>query len=101
MLHKAENVQSGKRDVMVITFGAIPEKVEKDSNTYFDYYEKNSEIVWNKNGQYTKIYKPKNFKSTIKLLINFFSKNCNFFKLFFKYSIVNKPGKFSFNSEIL
>ena len=25
---------------MVITFGAIPEKVEKDSNTYFDYYEK-------------------------------------------------------------
>tara|TARA_B100000989_G_C19529770_1_gene468951 strand:+ start:1414 stop:2340 length:927 start_codon:yes stop_codon:yes gene_type:complete len=72
-LHKAENVQCGKRDVMVITFGAIPEKVEKDANTYFDYYEKkNSEIVWNKNGQYTKIYKPKNFKSTIKLLINFF-----------------------------
>ncbi len=72
-LHRAENVLTGKRDVVVITFGVIPKKIDKKNNAYFDYYAKqNPEIVWNKNGQYTKISKPKNLISTIKLLINFF-----------------------------
>ena len=72
-LHRAENVLTGKRDVVVITFGVIPKKIDKKNNAYFDYYAKqNPEIVWNKNGQYTKISKPKNLISTLKLLINFF-----------------------------
>ena len=71
-LHRAGNVKTGKRDVIFITFGAIPKKLKNnDLNNQFDYYEKQSpEGVWTHNGKFTKLSKPKNLRSTIKLIFN-------------------------------
>ena len=72
-LHRAGNVKKGKRDIIFITFGAIPNKLKNDiANNNLDYYEKqNPEGVWTHNAKFTKLYKPKGLRSTIKLIHRF------------------------------
>ena len=72
-LHRAGNVKKEKRDIIFITFGAIPNKLDNnDLNNHFDYYEKqNPDGVWAHNGKFTKLSKPKGFRSTIKLFYKF------------------------------
>ncbi len=72
-LHRAGNVKKGKRDIIFITFGVIPNKLKNDiANNNLDYYEKqNPEGVWSHNAKFTKLYKPKGLRSTIKLIHRF------------------------------
>jgi len=72
-LHRAGNVKNGQRDIIFITFGAIPERLKNDFlDNHLDYYEKqNSDGVWVHNGMFTKLSKPKGFRSTIKLFYQF------------------------------
>ena len=71
-LHRAGNVKRGKRDIIFITFGAIPEKIKDNAFNSLHYYEKqNPDGVWSHNGKFTKLSKPKNLRSTIKLILKF------------------------------
>ena len=72
-LHRAGVVNKDKRDIIFITFGAIPEKIK--SNTLLDslyyYGNKDPESVWVHTAKFTKLSKPKNLRSTISLLLKY------------------------------
>ena len=72
-LHRAGNVSKDKRDIIFIVFGAVPEKIKNiDLDDSLGYYEKqNSEDVWTHTGRFTKLSKPKNLRSTIKLFLKY------------------------------
>lgn len=74
-LHRAGNVQEGHRDVLFIIFGLIPDKkISKKNGNTLDYYDKqSSDGVWTNSMMFTKKYKPKNFRDTMKLLYRFYS----------------------------
>ncbi len=72
-LHRAGNVRKDKRDIIFVMFGVVPEKIKSSNlNSSLDYYEKqNPEDVWTHTGKFTKLFKPKNLRSTIKLLLKY------------------------------
>ena len=72
-LHRAGNVCKDKRDIIFVMFGVVPEKIKSSNlNSSLDYYEKqNPEDVWTHTGNFTKLFKPKNLRSTIKLFLKY------------------------------
>ena len=68
-LHRAGIVEKNYRDILFVIFGLIPKKLKSsnvfDSLRYFNSINENS--IWNHSGKFTKIYKPKNLRQTLKL----------------------------------
>lgn len=68
-LHRAGVVEKNYRDILFVVFGLIPKKFKslniRDSLKYFNNISENS--IWDHSGKFTKIYKPKNLRQTLKL----------------------------------
>lgn len=76
-LHKAGVIKKGNhRDMLFISFIAIPERVEnKDDFFYFD--KKFPGEIWGEHGELNKIAKPKSFINTLKLFFMYYKNKLN------------------------
>ena len=78
-LHRAGIVKEGYRDILFVIFGLVPKTMSsnKSSNTLSYFNNLDSESLWNQSQNFTKIYKPKNLRQTMRLFYNFFVSKIN------------------------
>lgn len=77
-IHKAGFVKKGfERDILFITFIAIPESDSKIEDNFFYYENKYSDDIWNNGNTVIKIAKPQSLKKTIKLFFQYFKYKLN------------------------
>ncbi len=78
-LHRAGIVKEGYRDMLFIIFGLVPKttSLNKLSNTLSYFNNLDNDSLWNQSNNFTKIYKPKNLRKTMKLFYEFFVSKIN------------------------